>query len=280
VRDIAFLGPPVVVTDSAAVSITEAQIGAAGGAAYGPDDRALFVEGSSVALFDCLVGGGVGRPAAFSGGQLASPPLDGGTAIELVSGSLTLFGCTVRGGAGGAGGFHVLCTTGADGGTGLLLGAGSPAVENVDSEIVGGDPGSGGLSCAGGQAGPAIVELSGQVFGSPAQARWMAGEARLRPGDPVEWTVAGEPGDLAWFWYSSSTVHLRFDAVRGVLLAPIEFGLTFLGPLGDGTGGRDFGPAPPLPPGVALTLHGQALFFDAEDGFVLSNAITVVASGS
>ena len=104
-----------------------------------PSGDALYVENSTLSLFDCAIEGGEG--VDFATNDDARDGGDGRTGIEAVSSSLFLSGCTIEGGFGGAGGacglFDDESGNGGDGGTALIA-RDSTLFEVLDCVFAGG----------------------------------------------------------------------------------------------------------------------------------------------
>lgn len=203
-----------------------------------PDDSlvqigpSLGVTDSDVWVFDSEIVGMSGFSSLFGAAA-------GSAAVQVDGGTLVASGSIFRGGKGGNGQPAPNCTTGSNGGAGLIV-TGEASVLRVDATIVGGAGGlaTGDPGCAPGVDGPDVVTNSGSVTGVPGlPARGTLAEAPVREGDLLTVSLtdlAVEPGDYAWIMWSldatsgqTGSLGSLFGSV-GVLSAPT---LIVLGPL-------------------------------------------------
>lgn len=231
----------------------------------------LWVERSSVQVFDSRLTGADARDQLFSHGE------PGGAALWVLDGRAFLSGVTLEGGAGGDILSPICALRGGNGGPGLLV-SGQSRVERQDCTLV---PGAGGTSCGtDGLPGEPMIVEGGVVRALPGSARG----CRLEPvgalGKDTTAVLSGRPGELALLLVSPhAALASSAPLFQGRLLlgAPLripfsalvpasgELRLTFRIP-------RALGPE-------ARTLHAQGLFLDPA-GLVLSSPSTQVVLGA
>lgn len=217
-------------------------------------------QNSSVQLFDC----------SFTGANDNISPED--ALVRVTGGSLGVYDSTIAGGAGdpqcmGHGG----CGPALPGEIGLH--AINTELEIQDSVMVGGVGMPNGA--------PMLIE-GGTLTQLGSNARTFSVDAPVREGTMVNVSAQGEPGDLAWAYYSlqpSPAFRHRLFDVAFMLDDPLN--LLFLGTV-PASGSLDLSfPAPTLGAGMdGFTLFVQTLFLDdAGQGFVFSEPSGVAHLG-
>jgi len=198
-----------------------------------------------VVAVECTITGGVGASAIYNG-------TDGGSAIELQSGSDLLFLGSqpglVTGGRGGCGGLG----SGGNGGAGVLLSGASRARFEGTAPV-------GGTACNnGGKAGPAFSQDSSSSFVQNTGSQPAIANATGVPlaGGTVTYTLGAVPGSAALMFVGAAPrfVDLR-PAVLGVLLVSPDLPLGAFSVPASGTLQIPIPLPKKLPPG--LTSYAQ-----------------------
>ncbi|HEX6886127.1 MAG TPA: hypothetical protein VF530_22325 [Planctomycetota bacterium] len=232
----------------------------------------LWVERSSVQLFDSRLTGADARDQLFSHGE------PGGTALWVLDGRAFLSGVTLRGGTGSDIVSPICALRAGNGGTGLQV-SGQSRVELQDCTLV---PGAGGTSCgADGLPGQPMLVEGGVVRDVPGAARGCRLEALGALGRETTAVLAGRPGDLALLLLSPrAAAGSASPLFRGRLLLgdPLHIAASAFVPAG---GELRVPLAIPRSLGTrAPALHAQGLFLDPAAGLVLSGPSSLVALGT
>jgi hypothetical protein len=248
----------VLVTDSASVVLTHADLGAPYHLLATPpslEARASRVHVHATAIL------GRGDDAEL-----------GATAVLLQSGSSAeLLGASVQGGAGRNGNFFHC--DGYDGGIGLTLDS-SASASALGSTFEGGAGGQPLSGCSPGLAGADVVAFPGSTLTTLAGvARSFEVSSPVREGELVQASFTGRPGDLAWLAFSSRPAPGRaFRALDGELLLESPQ-LVFLGIVPASGTLVVTTPPPSLAPGAeAQVFYGQPIFRDAQTGRFVAGA--------
>ncbi len=167
----------------------------------------MFASDSNVSLYDCVLVGGDGIQGA---GDFERPGLPGGAALNVRGpGVSNVFvdGCTLTGGAGGAGSFGffdpTLCADGGPGGPGLRVNSALGVVTLVDATVLGGAGGaSPGGGCVAGTAGPASEVLAGSTSSLTPNGRSLTLTRIVREGETLSQTMTGPEGEAVALFYS------------------------------------------------------------------------------
>ncbi|MHC5212108.1 MAG: right-handed parallel beta-helix repeat-containing protein [Planctomycetota bacterium] len=255
------------ILNSAAVSLHRCTLG--GSFAYDlPAGPGLRANDSLVALFDCVAAGGQGGNSSDTGATLPAGPgalVDGGT--------LYASGSSFSGGMGGSGSTSFGCVDAGDGAPGLVLDGGAKA-HLLDTATVGGAGGNALPGCTDGAPGPAQLILAGTLLSQAFPARSIEAPNPVRPGDTLDLTIDGVPGDTLLLWVSlaQSPVYVGpkpgapTPVLGGVFLPHIPTG--FMLALGS------------LPPGgLALQVTAPDPGFDALDVLLQVMFVSSPAAG-
>jgi hypothetical protein len=256
----------------------------------GSSDGARFVD-SRVAMYDCTVQGGKG--SNFTQTVLGPGfPHIGEDAIEMHGGELRLSGCSLTGGAGGAGGSDSFygCFEGQTGGHGVNLVEGAPALVVRDSQLAGG-PGGAAITpppptCPFGSSGPGaagspVLTQSGAVTNVEGLARHVQLSGPVSEQEPLHVTVAGAPGDAVLLLVATQPQLTLTSASLGALLVATPQHVVGVGVLGV-PGELDVQVRlPELGPGVeGVRLFVQGAFEPGAGGAVLGSGSVLVALDS
>lgn len=251
-------------------------VGSSDAGGFSPPNTAegLYALASSVHLFDCEILGG---PGSSQGWYAAQP---GAAGMRIDSSTVTIVGCTIRGGGGGrtSSGFGgSLCTvTHPAGGAGVLFAGAAGVVRSAESTAAGGatslEP-----FCPGqtGPQGPAISG-SGTIVALPGFARHLRANGPVRGGQTLTFEVGGQAGELPLLLVSP--VHHPVPLLNGMLLVGLPpTDLFLLAPLSaSGAGSLSFA-VPNLGALVeSITLYAQAVFLDPSSTLWLGAGTSVV----
>ena len=232
--------------------------------------------GSTVALYDCELHGGLG---AFGGHT-------GGPGARLTGGTCFASGCAFVGAPGGKGiqvctGGECTCSDGGDGGPGLELFALEPRAVELGCTFEGGPAGgvADPVNCVPGASGVPMQTESGQLQSLAGPPRHFACASPVRERSLVVLDFAGEPGDVAFVLTSADPAHLPM--VAGVLLVAHPVVIVALGTVSaSGTVSATL-PVGALPAGVdELEVFLQAGLIDALGQRRLAPASALVVLGS
>ena len=234
---------------------------------------------ATVQLFDCQVEGGWGEDAAAI---CFCDPQPGGAGIRIDESSVTIVGCSVRGGEGGLD-LTALCTgTHAVGGPGAEFVNGTGTLQSVESTMVGGvaslEPLCPGLA---GPPGP-IISGSGTIEALPGVARHLEANSPVRAGETLTFDLEGLAGEVPVLFLSPTHAPVPVPDLSSVLLVGFPFEEVFvLAPLPT-SGQTSFSFSVPSMAGIAesLTYYGQAAFFDSARVVWLGAGTTTVLLGA
>ncbi len=225
----------------------------------------LGATNSNVFLYDCLVQGSSGVDA-HSEIIVFIPPGTSGSGVSLTSSTLFASGSVLAGGSGGGASTH--CYAGASGAPGLRLFGGSVA-NLQGCTLLGGAGGAGACGHPDGADSPAVEVISGDVHELPGSARAFHGSSPIVEGTATNVHLEGEPGDAALLHVQLSAAPALFFPQYGAALhLPFGFAVVPLGVLPP-SGVLDLPfPVPALPPGLeSFRAVGQVLFVGASGGF-------------
>ena len=223
-------------------------------------DGALFVDSSTVRLYDCLVDGGG-----------TSYNHDGQPGAKVVDGTLFASGSILRGARGGDGAVITVpvgSADGGDGGPGLLVESGLARL--LDTTLEGGVGGpSAGLGGVDGASGPAsVIDPGATLITLTGDARVYTADAVLREGDTTTLTLHGHAAEFAWLLIGFGDLPAMLPAPtwKGVFVPGLPWFPAFLGSVP--AGGVLTGPVTvgTLPVGLeGLRLDTQAVMGGAGD---------------
>jgi hypothetical protein len=214
-------GPCLSVQGSSAVvlarSALHGQVSLAGGS-FGPG-IAVEATGANLYLYDCEIAGGAGHDGFFP-----EPPDEGQDALRLESGLLFASGTVIAGGAGGDGAdlFLGACSGGADGGDGLVLGAGAPAAYTLDCALQGGAGGAGHSICLPGSGGYPVLVQSGAHAQLPGTHGMLLSTSPLREGDSSALELWGPGGRLVLLLASPAAEVVFLLAPAGAVVPAVS----------------------------------------------------------
>lgn len=258
--------------------------------APGPGGHGLRALECNVALHGSTLHGGDGGSdligESYSGAK-------GGSGALLEGGFLHAAAAHLAGGKGGAGSeedgippFMNSAKNGGDGGHGLWLvgsAVGPAHGELLDSTALGGAGGSGGQGYYGPNGAPGAAGLPVAVSGNatynllPGTARRLSAPGVWRVGFPLQVSLQGQPGEMAFMLHSPQTGFTPSAAKQGVVLLGGLPGLEFAGHLpASGTLTRTIIPKALHPGFEGATLFQQAWTTNPVDGIHLTDPLTVV----
>ncbi len=224
----------------------------------------LQIAQSSVHLYGCTMVGG-------------DQPLDqlpGGDGCQIVGGFLFASDCAFFGGTGGKGTPPVLfqpCTDGAQGGHGLHLPIGSPTAKIVDCSFTGGAGGAPtDAACNVGPSGNGQQVPTGTLTEFDLPARTYDIPSPVREGTTGSITLASDPGEFVWLFFSVFQAPSYADTIRGTLLPGTPHIVIFLGALPGGSITFNV-PVPVEPSTQSFALIEQAVYYTPAKGFQVSN---------
>lgn len=247
-----FFGPAggATVTDCESVVLSGCTI--TGPQRIGMSNDTFLSTRSRVFLYDSLVEGG------------SFDRFDGWTGMIVTDGTVFLAGSTVRGGAGQDGVFTEC--HGGDGGVGVRLLGTAPSVHAQDSQVAGGNFGTG--TCGDGVFGQGVVVDAGLFHTSSTLARPFSTVSPARDDESFSGTYRGRPGDRVWLMYSlEPSAGTTAGVIDGRLLLRAPRFRLFRGEIGAGDILVDSVPLNDIGPGVeALRVFAQPLHLNSSVG--------------
>jgi len=251
-----------------------------------PGEPGLRVNGAQVTLVRCQVTGGVGAVGTFT-----IPASDGGPGQRLgANASVAVHDSTISGGDGGLGTFPGNGGAGTQAVTARVFLSGA----TVTGGAPGGAPAQGGAglvadatsgvsllqtTVTGGAGAPDVQAPPGVVQRLPGLARSIEVTSPVTPGTQATLSIRGEPGDLAFLFWSVGTSHLPIPPITGWLLLGFPvFGPVVLGPLPPPSGDLvlNFTALPLVPPTVGRTDLAQAIFLGLDAALVAGSPTAFV----
>lgn len=232
----------------------------------------LSAVGAGLTLFDCTLTGGAGL-----GTNALSAPTPGAAGAFLDGSTLTLSGCAIVGGPGGVDVFGLCAGVHAPGGPGVLFSGSPSTIRSVESTAAGGaaslEPFCPGQS---GPAGPAIVG-AGTIVPLPGYARHLRASGPVRGGEDLVLAVEGRPGEVPWILVSPEHAPVWLAGHAGTLLVGLPPEELFVLPVLPASGlGTLTLPVPNVGLAIgALTYHLQAIFLDPAPRVWLGAGTTV-----
>ena len=256
-------GPCLTVQQCDAVVLARCTFDGKDSVPAGETGAGIEAAGSSLFIYECAISGGAGTDGFFT-----SWPIAGEDALRIESGLLFASGTVFSGGSGGAGGgpgIFGTCSYGADGGDGLVLGAGAPTATTFDCPLQGGAGGAGfSTLCLAGSSGSPLVVTSGSHTKIPGTHGTVITTSPVREGYASQLVVWGPLGNSVLLLISPAARVHYYAEFPGVLVPDLS--LSTLVALGS---------TPPsgylavtfvvgdLPPGVlASGLYLQVAFVD------------------
>lgn len=226
---------------------------------------ALQATSSSVHMYGCSMFGGDQTLETFAGG-------DG---CQITSGFLFASDCTFVGGQGGPGvpqDIFQPCTNGGPGGNGLHHPFGSPTSKILDCTFTGGPGGvATDVACATGPTGLAQKITTGSVSTFTVPARTYDISSPVREGTIGSLSLAGDPGEFAWIFFSIFQSPSYADTIKGTLLPGTPHIVIFFGALPAG-GALTLNVTVPIEPSMqSFALIEQAVYWTQAKGFQVSN---------
>jgi hypothetical protein len=150
----------------------------------------LQAQSSSVHLFDCALTGGDG----VSSTGFISAPTPGAAGLVIDASTVTISGCTIRGGGGGVVAAAPCSNPVAPGGPGVLFVGTAGTMRSLASTAVGGARSLWPLCALTGPAGPAISG-TGTIIALPGLARRVRASSMPSSGGALAFTLEGQPGE-------------------------------------------------------------------------------------
>ena len=250
-----------------------------------PPPPGVSVTDATVSLHDCTVTG----PTGANAGQ--TPATNGGPGLALTSGEVFLSGAEVSGGQGGHGAPKCLLDLGgwpgADGGPGVALWGPAARLVRLDSSLVAGPAGPGGVDnpgvwCFGtpdGEPGVALDLQAGQDLPLAGAAHGMALPTPAREFEALTLTLQGQPGELSGTFWSLGTDSFFNLGLRGQVL--LDFAApTFLIVVGLVPAGGELSVPfafDDLGPGWdGLTIHFQSIFGGVDGTYLAAPQAAVI----
>lgn len=237
--------------------------------------QGLEATDSAVFAFGSTFEGGFGTFDAGLGVYV-----DGGHGARLDGGSLFASGCSFQGGN-GTSPFSPCTAVASGGGDGVLLAAGDPAFDHLDTVLAGG---SGGIptpfcpTAAPGSSGSDLTVLSGTANALPGTAHGVAAASPLRVGEVLDQLFTGAPGELVFEVLAGGQTAASFapQFAGALVLGQPQF-VFFHGTL-DGAGSlQQQDTIPPLAPGVeGRPLYLLPVFLDPVSLALVLGAPTAV----
>ncbi len=270
--------PGAWVTDSPRVTFTRCSLRGSTGI-DGPDPvyglawagSGLRVARSGVRAFDCEILGGPGHSSTIA---IQIDP--GGEGLFLENATVTLVGCTVRGGPGGVHLANPCGGTHPAGGAGVRFFGDLGVLRSAASTAAGGAADLD-LLCPG-LSGPAGAPIAGTgtIVALAGHARHLRANSPVRGGDTLTFELEGQPGETPLLLLSLA--HEPIDLLGGSLLIGLPPTDAFVLPALPADGQASLGFAVPgVGPALeSLHLYAQAAFLDATPAIWLGAGTTVV----
>jgi hypothetical protein len=256
------------------VGIAHCTVAGGAGASSGSNDwfgtdggHGLLALDSTVVVHDSQLRGGIGGShfdPDVEAGEFSGVGDGGHGAVTTGTGTLTLAGCTLTGGAGGK---QIINLSFSIGGSGVAKGQGSTLVRTRGSNFAGGAGTS--------KDGRAVLVQADSFLEFDESPRHLETTSPVREHDTLPIDVTGLPADAAFLLVATGPALAWFGGLKGALLVdPLAATLQPLGTLpADGTLHADL-PVPGLAAGVeALDLHLQLVVF--HDRLTLENGSVV-----
>jgi len=212
--------------------------------------------------------------SSLSGGAQPIETLPGGAGCRVFGGFLFAAGTSFQGGQGGDGALQPpfgICTDGGMGGAGLQLVGGADA-KIVDSSFAGGAGGApGGPLCVAGPTGPGQDLSGGTLYSFPWPARTYDIPSPAREGTNGFISLAGDPGEFVWVFFSFVQTPTYAHTIKGTLLPGTPNFIIFFGALPASGVLSATVPVPIHPSALSFALVEQAVYFTQAKGFQVSN---------
>lgn len=170
----------------------------------------MHAVGSSIALYDCTLRGGVGSHETYPAGGR------GGDACYVEGFGVFTSGVAMYGGMGG-GGDYLGCTDAGDGGDALVLEGAQ--IQMLDTLLTPGS-GQGFYTCNPGTAGQTIASNGGVVNALTGASRSLSAPMRATDNAVLSMTLTDQPGDKALLLISPTPQFVYSPMHNGVFGAP------------------------------------------------------------